>query len=59
MLSFGGRAPAVAIERLKRISGNGAKCPQGARKVNGTMAPVAAMAIKKACSVRKENALFL
>ncbi len=26
MPSFGGRAPAVAIERLKRISGNGAKC---------------------------------
>ena len=26
MPSFGGRAPAVAIERLKRIAGNGAKC---------------------------------
>lgn len=26
MPSFGGRAPAVAIERLKRIKGNGAKC---------------------------------
>ena len=26
MPSFGGRAPAVAIERLKQISGNGAKC---------------------------------
>ena len=26
MPSFGGRAPAVAIERLKRIDGNGAKC---------------------------------
>ena len=26
MPSFGGRAPAVAIERLKLISGNGAKC---------------------------------
>ncbi len=26
MPSFGGRAPAVAIERLKKISGNGAKC---------------------------------
>ena len=26
MPSFGGRAPAVAIERLKKIEGNGAKC---------------------------------
>lgn len=26
MPSFGGRAPAVAIERLKHIRGNGAKC---------------------------------
>lgn len=26
MPSFGGRAPAVAIERLKRIAGNGARC---------------------------------
>ena len=26
MPSFGGRAPAVAIERLKKIAGNGAKC---------------------------------
>ncbi len=26
MPSFGGRAPAVAIERLKRLKGNGAKC---------------------------------
>jgi len=26
MPSFGGRAPAIAIERLKQIAGNGAKC---------------------------------
>ena len=26
MPSFGGRAPAAAIERLKQITGNGAKC---------------------------------
>ena len=26
MPSFGGRAPAVAVERLKKIAGNGAKC---------------------------------
>jgi len=35
------------------------KCPQGARTVNGAMVSVAALAIKKACSVRKENELFL
>ncbi len=34
-------------------------CPHGARKVNGAMVAVAALAIKKACSVRKENELFL
>ena len=35
------------------------KCPNNARKVNGAMISVAALAIKKACSVRKENELFL
>ncbi len=35
------------------------KCPQDARKISGVMVSVAAMAIKKACSVRKENELFL
>ncbi len=35
------------------------QCPHGARKVNGAMVSVAALAIKKACSVRKENELFL
>ena len=35
------------------------KCPDDARKVNGVMVSIAAMAIKKACSVRKENELFL
>lgn len=34
-------------------------CPHDARKVNGVMVSVAALAIKKACSVRKENELFL
>ncbi len=34
-------------------------CPKNARKVNGVMVSVAALAIKKACSVRKENELFL
>lgn len=35
------------------------QCPHKARKVNGAMVSIAAMAIKKACSVRKENELFL
>ena len=34
-------------------------CAHDARKVNGAMVSIAAMAIKKACSVRKENELFL
>ena len=35
------------------------QCPNDARKVNGAMVAIAGMAIKKACSVRKENELFL
>lgn len=39
MPSFGGRAPAVAIERLKKLKGNGAKCTlvcvYGNRAYNG------------------------
>ena len=35
------------------------RCPHGARKVNGAMVSVAALALKKACSARKENELFL
>lgn len=35
------------------------QCPYNARKVNGAMVSIAAMAIKKACSVRKENELFM
>ncbi len=34
-------------------------CPDNARRVNGIMVSAAALAIKKACSVRKENELFL
>lgn len=36
-----------------------ALCPQHARKVSGVMTSIAALAIKKACSERKENELFL
>ncbi len=35
------------------------KCPQSARKVNGAMVSAAALAMKKACSTRKENELYL
>lgn len=35
------------------------QCPENARKVNGAMVSAAAMALKKACSARKENELFL
>lgn len=34
-------------------------CPHHARKVNGVMVGIAGLAIKKACSERKENELFL
>lgn len=36
-----------------------ARCPQSARKVNGAMVSAAALALKKACSEKKENELFL
>lgn len=35
------------------------QCPHDARKVSQAMVSVAALAIKKACSVRKEDELFL
>ena len=35
------------------------ECPENARKVNGAMVAVASLALKKACSVAKENELFL
>lgn len=35
------------------------QCSYGARKVNGALVSIASMAIKKACSIRKENELFL
>ncbi|MDE7430310.1 MAG: 4Fe-4S binding protein [Lachnospiraceae bacterium] len=35
------------------------RCPKSARKVNGAMVSVAALAIKKACSERKKNELFI
>lgn len=35
------------------------KCPQSARKVNGAMVSIAASTIKKACSTRKGNELYI
>ena len=35
------------------------QCSHEARKVNGTMVSIAALAIKKACSIRKDNELIL
>jgi len=35
------------------------KCPQSARKVNSAMVSAAALAMKKVCSVRKENELYI
>lgn len=34
-------------------------CPQSARKVNGAMVSIAALALKKACSIKKENELYI
>ena len=35
------------------------QCPEKARSVNGAMVSIAALVIKKACSVRKENELYM
>lgn len=35
------------------------QCPEKSRSVNGAMVSIAAMAIKKACSIRKENELYM
>ncbi len=35
------------------------KCPQSARKVNAAMVSAASLAMKKACSTRKENELYI
>lgn len=63
------KCPAQAISRETPRETDGKKCiscmrcvsicPQSARKVNSAMVSVAAMAIKKACSEKKHNELFL
>ncbi len=35
------------------------QCPQSARKVNGAMVSAAALALRKACSERKDNELYI
>lgn len=60
-------AGAISKENLKAVDAKKciacmrcvAKCPQSARKVNGAMVAAASLAIKKACSVRKEVELYL
>lgn len=61
--------PAGAISLSDLTSSDGKKCiscmrcvvrcPQSARKVNSVMVSAAALAIKKACSVRKSNELYI
>lgn len=63
------KCPAGAIDRKKPGMTDKSKCiscmrcvavcPKHARKVSGFMTAVAGMAIKKACSVRKECELFI
>ena len=64
-----GQCPAQAIDRenLKAADSKKciscmrcvAQCPYAARKVNQAMVSAAALAMKKACSVRKENELYI
>ncbi len=60
-------AQAISVENLKITDSTKCiscmrcvvQCPQSARKVNGAMVSVAALAVKKACSERKCNELFI
>lgn len=60
-------AQAISRDRLKSADSKKciscmrcvAQCPQSARTVNGAMVSAAALALKKACSVRKNNELFI
>ena len=63
------QCPVKAIDPANLRSADGKKCiscmrcvtqcPQNARKINGAMVSAASLAIKKACSVRKECELFI
>lgn len=60
-------AQAISREDVRKTDGKACiscmrcvvQCPHSARKINGAMTAAAAMALKKACSVRKECELFL
>lgn len=60
-------AQAISSENLKTADGKKCiscmrcvtQCPESARKVNGAMVSVAALAIKKACLERKSNELYI
>lgn len=60
-------AQAISREDIRKTDGKACiscmrcvvQCPHSARKINGALAAAAAMALKKACSVRRECELFL
>lgn len=60
-------AQAISMENLKTANSKKCiscmrcvtECPESARKVNEAMVSIAAMAIKKACSERKSNELYI
>lgn len=60
-------AQAIKITNLKMTNSNKCiscmrcvkECPQSARKVNNVMVSIATLAMKKACSARKNNELYM
>jgi len=60
-------AQAISRENLSKADGKACiscmrcvvRCPHSARKINSAMASAAALALKKACSARKECELFM
>lgn len=60
-------AQAISREDPRKVDGKACiscmrcvvRCPHSARKINGAMASAAALALKKACSSRKECELFI
>ncbi len=60
-------AQAIPLDNLRKTDGEKCiscmrcvvRCPQRARKVNGALLSAAGLALKKACSIRKECELFL
>ena len=54
-----GKLPTLAPPLLRQLAAIGNNLNQTARKVNSALVAVAAAAIKKACSEKKHNELFL